>query len=275
MRVLEWNIHGAQGYGNYCIPEFVADEIMQKEGLPDIIVLTEFVMGCGWDYLRGVLSKRYSLFCSPYVSKQNGVLIALRNDVFNLDSAVVTTGLNTSETEKPNFLQVTLKHNDIPFTVIGTRIRVARDQELNIKLKKNQFKALDDHLSSMREEHVICIGDFNVYWSNKDGSIWNKKENYTLPKTSESFELHTPKWNYEKNHFSYVLENNSLVSFDHVITRGIKITPASMQYDWSFINKENGYYKSCNDKVLTPSDYKSDLIGLPDHAILVADFNLS
>lgn len=38
------------------------------------------------------------------------------------------------------------------------------------------------------------------------------------------------------------------------------------KYDWDFISKENGYGS------LTAKDIKTIAIGLPDHAILTAEF---
>ena len=54
----------AAGFGNYQMPPFIAGELMNQDA--DIVVLTEFVIASGWDYIRSILEKRYTLF-STYV----------------------------------------------------------------------------------------------------------------------------------------------------------------------------------------------------------------
>jgi|LSQX01.3.fsa_nt_gb exonuclease III len=273
LRIIEWNINGRSGYMQYTIPKFIIDEIMIHNPEADIVVLTEFVMASGWDYIREVLEKKYHLFTSPYISGQNGVLIAIRKNKEGLeaDSAIVSSDLNTAQIEKPNYLQVSVLFNNKPITIIGTRIRVETSNDTTEEQKKSfkyeQFKALDNHLSSMHDKYVICTGDFNAYWKNSKGCIWKELSNYTLPKASKTFELFTA-WDPNKRQFSYVLPDKSLCTFDHILARGIKVIEKSVDYSWNFVTEENGYGS------LRPEDYKSHLVGLPDHAILSATVKL-
>lgn len=252
INIIEWNIHGAAGYGNHSIPFFVSDWIMNNN--IHIAILTEFVIGSGWDYLKGSLEKEYNLYISPYVSNSNQCLIAIKKNVgFDLANAKAITEMNTGEEEKPNFLQVEVVYNSSTINIIGTRIRNSRNQK--------EWQALDEHLTSQKDEVVICMGDFNAYWSNKDGCFWRKSKNKTLPKTSFMYELETPKWDIKNNGFSYVLPNGNCINVDSLIYKGIS-SVQDIKYNWQFINSKNGYGN------MTPRDQKSHLIGLPDHAIL-------
>lgn len=260
MRMLEWNIHGATGYGNYSIPEFVADEIMERG--TEIVILTEFVMLGGWDYLRGVLKKKYKLFCSPYVCEQNGVLIAIRKDIsdFDTNSARVSSDLNTTQTEKPNFLQVEVNKvkDKQSIFIIGTRIRDTNHIA--------QFRALKDHMDSLPEKSkILCAGDFNEW------------KNHVANKLGRNLTVFTPSFEMETNDFdtvntwSAVLKNKATgktgkALIDHIIAKNIKVT--NEEYTWDFVNKSNGYGAAM------PEDYKSNMIGLPDHAILTATIEI-
>lgn len=266
LKIIEWNIHGAAGYGNYSIPEFVADEIMLQDA--DIVILTEFVIKCNWDYFRGVLEKKYKLFSSPYISGQNGVLIAIKkdNEDFDINSAMISSELNTIQTEKPNFLQVTIEYNEKPLTIIGTRIRPRNEQ-----FKKEQYEILKEHLESL-EGKVICAGDFNV-WSSF--IVGNNKGQWNLKPTDYDFRTPTNTWSNSKyspknepSTWSHVGKGKADILYksliDHIVTKGVTIIKEKLNYSWDFVNENNGYGN------LNPEDYKSNLVGLPDHAILSA-----
>lgn len=121
----------------------------------------------------------------------------------------------------------------------------------------NQFALLDDYLSNLKH-NVICVGDFNAYWA----GTWNTNRNFTLPKTSSSYTLHTPPYN-QTDGFSYVEPRGSKLQLDHLITN-IKCKRIILNYDWDFINNLNGYGN------LKKDDYKN-ITGILDHAILKAD----
>lgn len=252
INIMEWNIHGAAGYGNYSTPYFVADWIVDHN--IHIAILTEFVTGCGWEYLQGRLEKEYAIFVSPYVSKKNQCLIALKKNIgFDVDNVQLITEMNTAIKDRPNFLQLNVEYNGKTINVIGTRIRDFRN--------KNEWDALDEHLSCLVNGIVVCMGDFNAYWSDETGSIWKSKKNTTLPKTSKIFDIETPDWNLKKNSFSYVLPGKKARNIDSLIYKGVSLVK-EFEYEWGFVSKKNGYGQ------LEACDEKSNLIGLPDHAIL-------
>lgn len=275
MKIMEWNIHGAASMGwnnDYSIKKFVVDRIIAEKA--DIVILVEFLISQGWDYLQSKLKENNYIWFMTYTSSQNGILIAINKNIDNLDlnnieqyqNNNVSFLINTNIAEMPDFLQVKLEINKRPLIIIGTRIRVETDKYVyngpKLIFKQKQFEALDEHLSSLNVDNIICSGDFNAYWSYN----WKTNSNTTLKKSSKLFELHTPVWNPQKGKYSYVLQNDSKVSFDHIISKGIVVS--NEDYLWDFISKENGY-----DNV-TLEKYKSHLKSLPDHAILIANIEM-
>lgn len=79
MKTYEWNIGMAAtipSNNGYNLKSWVIEEIIKDQ--PDIIVLTEFVVSRGIDYFFEVLEKNnYHWFISSS-TKQNGILIALK-----------------------------------------------------------------------------------------------------------------------------------------------------------------------------------------------------
>lgn len=264
MNIYEWNIRMAATFpcnNGYAIQTWVVDEILKDE--PDCIVLTEFVVSKGWDYLQRELEeKNYNWFISS-VTGQNGILIALkRNGMYDFSDAFSykNKAINSSEvlSEKhaviyhPNFYEIRIKMNKEIVSIIGVRIRNAQ--------KGAQFRALDDYLSTLKHK-VICVGDFNAYWADK----WNSPANNTLSKTSRSYDLYTPSYKVGPDWYSFVHSNGKMVQLDHLITN-IKSAHIKVKYDWEFINQNNGYNNIQKNSPQKPK-------GLPDHAILKAEIS--
>ncbi len=261
MEIREWNIGMAAtipSNGGYILSSWIIDKITEKN--PDCIVLTEFVVSKGIEYFFRVLEeKEYYWFISSS-TKQNGILIALKKKTYDFIETMDygKSNVNTNEilsgNNQPDYYEITVGWEGKPLTIIGTRIRVDLDSEES-SFKQDQFKALDDRLSSIKN-NVICVGDFNAYWP----GIWKTPKNYMLPKTSKTYSLYTPQYGKGK-WYSYVGKNNKLVQLDHLITNitGKKI---EVKYDWDFLNPLM-YGHSISSDSYKPS-------GLPDHAILKA-----
>lgn len=265
MKIYEWNIGMAATIPSnkgYQLLSWVIDEIVKDE--PDCIVLTEFVVSKGIDHFLDVLEKKnYQWFISS-ITKCNGILIALRmdsfsfNDTFNYYKDTVKNGNDILiGNNLPNLyeVQVTLK-NGHPLSIIGVRICVSLNNH-NKKYKDEQFKALDDYLSSQNHD-VICIGDFNAYW----GNSWNTVKNRTMIRTMQNgYSLYTPLYG-EGDWYSYVQSNGNKNQLDHLITN-INNNDIAVKYDWSFMNSSR-----------YPSDITKEspikVKGMPDHAILKA-----
>lgn len=265
MKIYEWNIQGAASLpsnNNYTIPHWVIDEILI--GNPDCIVLTEFVVSKGWEYLQEKLKDKYHWFISATTGK-NGLLIALRkNDFYDFSSIFKFEDctINNNEVLRgrvlPDFYEIRVKIKNEEISIIGVRIR--KDiQKSDPHYTISQFIALDDYLASL-EHKVICIGDFNAFW----GKRWKTNKNCTLPKSSITYNLYTPDY-WDADGFSYVLPNGEKVQLDHLILKN-NISLQEIKYDWTFVSNHASDYGNNINK-----DSPQKPKGLPDHAILKAE----
>lgn len=282
LKVIEWNIHGAASMGwnnNYTIPKFVVDRILNEKA--EIIILTEFVISKGWDYLQSKFEENNYVWFMTHTSYQNGILIAINKNIEGLDLEEIkkykgdktSSTMDTDVAERPDFLQVEFKIKDQLIFIIGTRIR-----DDSFKNKREQFENLLKQVKSIGEGGAVIIaGDFN------HGAIKNESdENYNYEGSVRedynyqlirklfidiNYATYTPDYGTYGRKFSWVMENPAIkIKEDHVITRNVKVT--NEDYLWDFVSQNNGYGN------LKAADYKTHLKGLPDHAILVADIEL-
>lgn len=262
--ILEWNIRGAASFpwlNKYEIKTWIVDKVLDE--LPDCIVLTEFVIAKGWDYLQSKLEQKKYIWFVTSSTGGNGVLIAVRRnkglDYTDIREYKPDSVLNNEVLlgkDVPDYLEIRVKYDNKLFSLIGVRIR--KDiHGTNPNYTRNQFALLDDYLSSLKH-NVICVGDFNAYWAGK----WSTNKNYTLPKTSRNYTLHTPVYNVD-DWYSFVQSDGTKTQLDHLITN-VKYKQIDVCYVWDFVNNSNGYAE------LTKSDYKN-IKGIPDHAILKAE----
>lgn len=264
MKVYEWNIGMAAtipSNNGYTLLPWVINEIIKDE--PDCIILTEFVVAKGIDYYIDVLERNdYHWFISS-VTKNNGILIALKScsfdfeKTFDYSTITVKTGNEVLVgNDLPDFYEVKVTWNSQPLSIIGVRVKVDITGT-NTAYKRNQFQALDDYLSK-QIHNVLCVGDYNAFWGNN----WTTKRNTTLGKTATNgFKLHTPTYN-KGEWYSFVQPNGDKNQLDHLITN-ISNRMITVEYDWSFINSSR---YTCNIKAYTANKPK----GMPDHAILKA-----
>ncbi len=256
------------------MPPFIASELINQDA--DIVVLTEFVISSGWNYIRSVLEERYILF-STYVTKENGILIAIKKNRKELKrgSYQVSTDMNTVEEDRPNFLQIKLnKEKDKPIYIVGIRIRDSNHIP--------QFNALRDHLNSLPEEsRVICVGDFNEWPKPVQQKLGSNVEVYAprfndYHSENNPMYIHPSRWSYVPKPIKERPKGEAVI--DLIVTKNVKVIKNSedtlskkkgykmyAKYDWSFVNEKNGYGK------LTAKDLKTKAIGLPDHAIITAE----
>ena len=280
LKAMVWNIHGAASTGwsnHYETKKFVVDKIVDINA--DVIIINEFVVSQGWDYFQQRLEVYNYIWFITYTSGNNGILIAVKKEKLdNADSIanqiyqteIVTTTMDTKIKDKPNFLQVKLNINNKHLYVIGVRIRVllgankTDDEKMNFK--NQQLKALKEHLDSISTEAaILCGGDFNA-WKNAIQSVMGSCYSVSTPTYSMR------KWqDYSTldvwSAVPYKDKNKQL--FDHFIsTTNVKVI--NPMYDgWSFVVSNHIEYK--NRQI---EDYKSDLVGCPDHDILYSEVEI-
>lgn len=281
LKILNWNINGRTGHGNYVVPvNLLVEEIFLRS--PDIFVLTEFVKTLGWNDLKCILEEQYYIFTSPFKPKENGVLIGVKKSADILSANELNVWNNIENENCPNFLEKDLFVNGERIKVIGTRIKVnsqkrktQEEYDNDFKDRKNQFDCLWNYIKTLNCK-VIVAGDFNngIIGAETQKDYYYKncsREYYSyqyLWRTVEEWgnKLVTPGRG-DKNSFSYVC-GDAKIKEDHIVLSENFIVN-NLKYDWDFISSKNGYGN------LKYDEDKSAVTGMPDHAMLIAEVSLN
>ena len=245
MKLMGWNINQRANFRNQAnLPDLIINEIKRLK--VDIAVLTEFYKCVDYeDFISKIESLGYTVFLDPRPAERykNQVLIAVSDKLDVYNEGNIKTFPNEIDSNYPNFLQVTVKYNNAPLTIIGTRMR---DME-----KVPQFKILNNYLATLPiENKIICIGDFNALrpYCIKHLNFFNEDNIY-------------PDWHNHPDEWSYVFKNYNKAQLDLLAVKGLSVT--NEKYDWDYLKHSKSYFYA--------DDYKSDVVGFPDHAVLVAD----
>lgn len=133
--IVQWNIRGAAAIPwkkGYKIEPWIVNEILKD--LPMCIVLNEFVVSKGWDYLQSELEKNeYTWFITAFTGG-NGILIAIKKDIgLNFEGVCNYKPeyiLNNEillkpdvPADVPDFYEIRLKYEEKLHSIIGVRIR--------------------------------------------------------------------------------------------------------------------------------------------------------
>lgn len=298
MKIFVWNIN--QRSSGQEIPPVVSKEILKYEA--DIVILTEFISATDEKRLRNIqkfiyddgISTKYDCYYNVSRKDSNGILIAIREDFKNsnnikINKPVECMEANNKHQEQPNFLQLNIIVNEKPVSIIGTRIRIGSTSRSDLIERREQVLSLIDHLDKLKVrdkekyENIIIAGDFNnlkisgketEYYlterKNYHGTVRFDTYNYHILKDDfynyAGMDVSTPKSEPNKPTWSWVDKYRNKYKQDHIISRGVNVS--ATEYVWDFVNKDNGYSGK------NPQDYKSSLVGYPDHAILIADVEL-
>lgn len=269
MRLMEWNIHGMGGTNYERIPvQIIIDEV--KEISPDVIVLLEFIKERdGWRELNDSLDKlEYEIHTTEYVPKRNGVLLAIRKK-----------WRSEKVKEDIEFLEIKMGSAENSITIIGTRILTQGKYKKFLERKK----LFDSLLSRLPKTHFIMLYDANngMIFSEKDKNYAydGERKDYNYQYIWRQVEdrgwcLITPDKGGSYNHgkYSFITGKHEPENYhtkeDHIISSFPEKNFKNADYIWDFVNYKNGYGNR------TQTDVISDLNGLPDHGILVADLDL-
>lgn len=251
MKIIEWNINGRSNT-NYEVPKFVSQTIIKDV---DIVILTEF-SSVDDGLIESLKESNYTIFYNKIRKEKNKILIGVKNEIISHSNSIKVneTMNNPHGDEEPNFLEIEVEINNKKITIVGSRIRDGKEL-----FKKEQFNTLKNHLENIKGA-TVCAGDFNV-WSSYIMRTWRLKP--------DNYQFYTPWYSggfKNPDTWSHVGKSLYKSLIDHFITRDIELY--NVGYIWDFVNVENGYGS------LQPEDYKSDLKGYPDHAILQANLKL-
>ncbi|MES2842383.1 MAG: endonuclease/exonuclease/phosphatase family protein [Pseudomonadota bacterium] len=235
MRLVTWNVnHRAKARK---IPAWIVAAIEQRE--PDLLVLTEYVEGLEHQDFSSALADigLAHVACSTRVSGHNQILIAARLPL--LPGQVFAPALH--DAVPPNFLHVTLP--DIGVDCFGVRIPVGSGFD---HLKRSLWEWLLDTAASKVDARALLTGDLNTHPGDSHArcgdclaSLQELGWRSGSPVRGASFG--GPEGSRKIDHL-YVTSS---------------LTVSNSVYDWEWTNAENGW----------------DKVGLPDHAMIVADLS--
>lgn len=169
--IITWNIRGSSSLGwnikNESINKAIVDKFIEQDA--HIIVLTEFVVISGIDYLFEQLqSHGYIWFFNSQTGK-NGILIAIRKELVDekeIRNQIYKNNIIASNFEGCNILKVKLplQCRKILY-VIGCRMetRLSENLKENYDMESENFKKVLAPNIKAVEEGDLCIvcGDFN------------------------------------------------------------------------------------------------------------------
>ena len=242
---------------------------------PDVIVLLEFI-----EFANGYMDIRYCLtqldfniYTTKYDKGANGVLIAIKKDY---SSEFVK--------EDKEYLEVSINFSENSFfSVIG--MRILTQGEYTKYLKRREL--LDLRLTDIKndEKSFILLFDANngaIQYESDKNFIYSKGERkdysyqYIWRNVEDDYHwsLITPDKGgpYINGKYSIVTGKNYPENYhtkeDHIISSFSEELFSQVDYYWNFVNESNGYGKR------GPKDYISDLKGVPDHAVLIAEIDI-
>lgn len=253
LRFIEWNVH-AKGNPGYTIPEWLPEYFNDA----DIVVLTEFRSGKGWDVFLEVMRRDYHVVTSPFSSDWlNQVLIAVKRSKLDMVSVQCANIYNVNV---PEILVANVRgKTGNEFSIIGTRIKTEGEADIN-----KQLEYLNRAFA--QKQTFLCVGDFNASF----GYL-----SQTLKSMECDAEVTGPRINND-GCYSFVHKSDDKRGLDWIIYKGVgkpynpcndKEQSPRATYIWDFVNEKNGYGSK------TKADYLN-IDGLPDHAILMAEIDV-
>ncbi len=270
-KIIEWNINQRLNFSGQDMPEWIADEIAEKEA--GIVALTEVYRKNNWEKIKEkAFGKNYAVFESANnLAGQNDVAIGI--DVTKFEVKYARTFFPNLD-KVPDYLEVKLKSKNTSeeFVFACTRIRSLTTEKKYDIIKLNELKFVLKLMDS--EEKAIICGDFNNFRRGCPDREWNMNELYRICHDYH-FVVKTPTGSsiYEVN------ENNVPYQFaeDHFLLKGINTYFELLPYYRDFVKRDKNVYKWGKDfqrymgiDKNGEKKYEKILCPYPDHAILEA-----
>ena len=239
MRLLSWNVNHRAA--RHALPPWLSTAIGNES--PDVVVLTEYVVGP--DHLRFVGDLESMGFSQPSVSerpkRQNQVLIATREPHVKRDLRVPVI----SQAVPSNVLSVGLERSGV--SVVGFRMPAYKSKER--EKKREVWNWLQQTATGLLGEPSVIAGDFNTAVGDSASYCGDCldalcESGWTRCATTG------PGWRGK---------NGIERAIDHAFVSP-RVRPTASRYSWDF-------------QSLAP-EAKSGNVGVPDHAMLIVDFDV-
>lgn len=153
----------------------------------------------------------------------------------------------------PNYLRVDFSMNDIPISIIGTRIRIIDSRGPNEhKFRQTQ---LDNLLKKLpKGKKIIMVGDFNI----------SDHENFKSKRTN---------WHYDDHYVNKLADFGMSV---HIPKKGTSPIKSIYQMDHLILNNEYSKSVKCSYYPIKENECTWELKNnYPDHAMLLAEIDLT
>jgi endonuclease/exonuclease/phosphatase family metal-dependent hydrolase len=242
MRVLAWNLNHRAAQRN--VPGWIAEAIASFD--PDAAILTEYVEGPDHRRFLADLAARglTHVLLTEQTKKQNQVLIASREPQRLGDLAAPAI----HPAVPPNALNVVLE--DLGLHILGFRLPAFIGSERS--LKRRTWEWLLDAAAELRDRPAVIAGDFNTAPGD------------AIADCGECLEvLQESGWHFARPTVGYSwrhAKSGATRQIDHAF-----LSPAlalkRAEYSWRFHDLAPGA--------------ASGKVGLPDHAMLLTDFELA
>lgn len=235
-KVLTWNVKGKSSFGwddRYIISSRLVDKFIEQKA--DIVVLTEFVVAKGIDYLFERLQNEGYIWFTTTRSGKNGILIAIKEGNLSNDGLVnnlYKSNTISSSIEECNILQVSLplKCGKI-IDVTGCRmetggfktLREQYDSERSIfdgvllpaiKGRVSDFQIVCGDFNNAR-----CLGDLNKPYCNEEYNDM-AQINYNLNIIKDSFGIEGFVMADMNKDGSAIPTHKGFLPEDHIFVRG-------------------------------------------------------
>lgn len=242
LKIMEWNIRGSASLGwnnNKRIEKDVVDKIIKHKDKADILVLTEFVVLSGVEYLFEKLKENDYIWFMSYETGGNGLLIAVKEKLISLDATITNTLYRNavySRRKDCNILYVKIPlKNHMDMSIVGCRMEMetGNDKELEkiYNAKRTVFdKVLLPILKEDKSSVCIVCGDFNNAQCHGDLNKKFKIEdyfgmaqiNYNLNYIKDSFnEIGFTMIDVDKN--GKAIPTHKCFPIDHIFVHGLEI----------------------------------------------------
>lgn len=239
MRVLSWNVNHRAARRR--IPAWIAGGIGAHN--PDVVILTEYVVGPDHDRLLADLHALdlAHVSVSDRVSRQNQLLIATREPHRRGETVAPTD----HPAIPPNALHVVLA--DSGLHVVGFRMPAFEGKER--PLKRLTWEWLVRVAGDLLDKPAVIAGDFNTAVGDPVSTCGDCMDALT----NEGWQLMHPPTGYSWQHS----KSGTGRKIDHAFLSPA-LAPVRAEYNWNFHE-------------LSP-DAASGKVGVPDHAMVIADF---
>jgi len=241
MRVLAWNLNHRAALRE--IPEWIAAAIASFD--PDAVILTEYVEGSDHQRFLAELAARglVHVLLTARTNKQNQLLIASREP--QRRGALTAPAIHPAV--PPNALNVVLENSGLH--LLGFRMPAFIGPER--PLKRGTWEWLLGAAAELRDRPAIIAGDFNTAPGDAVADCGDCLE--VLQKSG--WHLARPASGYSWRH----AQSGATRQIDHAFLSS-SLAAKRAEYSWKFHD--------------LASDAASGKIGLPDHAMLLTDFEL-